>query len=297
MNWLITGILATISFGFFGLFYKLSTFQESTLSNFIIYFLTILFALILAYLRKARLTFSKEAYIAGLCEGVATIVLLFSLVSNYVLTIFPFVSFSSVFFFFIILASEKPKLSNQQKLLASVGIALSTVGLFIASASTVGGIFYFFKIINPAFLLSGFIISIGFGLWSFFSYAAVKKKNEILNANFWLLAGSFTIAIIAFVFIGSQELNGINLWDTRNIFLLLTSLSIVCGFVLTLKAYKITTGKSKIQETIIAILSNAELIPLIFLSYFVLNEFTLEGIAGAVVLFIGISILKFADNS
>jgi len=297
MNWFITGIFATIAFGFFGLFYKLSTFQESSLSNLEIYFFTLIFAIILVYFRKVKLTFSKDAFVSGLCEGVATITLLLSLVSNYILTIFPFVSFSSVFFFFIILASERPKLSNKQKILAAIGIILSITGLFIASTGTVGGISSFLSNVNSNFLLSGFIISIGFGLWSYFSYVSIKKKTEVLNANFWMLIGSFVMALIAFAFIGAEKTTVINLLDSRNIFLLLTSLSIVCGIVLTLKAYKTTTGKSKIQETIIAILSNAELIPLIFLSYFVLNEFITEGIVGAIVLFIGISLLKFADNA
>ena len=296
MKWLITAILATLFFGFYGLFDKLSTFQEPVVSNFIIYFTTVIIGLALLVIRRKKINFSKEAYFSGIFAGVSGLILIYSLVSNFVIIIFPFVSFASVVFFFLILVLEKPKLSSLQKLLVAIGIMISTIGAFISSTSTIGGFFSFlnnFKI-NLNFLFIGLVISIGFGIWSYFSFVVIKKKNvEILNANFWILLGSFTTAIVALFFI---DVSNSLILDSRIIFPIMAGLSIIGGSILTLKAYKITTGKSKIQETIIAILTNAEIIPLIFLSYFILREFTVEGFIGAFTVFIGLSILNYAER-
>jgi len=300
MNWLMTAILATLSFGFFGLFDKLSTFQDPVMSNFIIYFTTVVGGLVLVLIRRKKIVFSKEAYLSGLFAGIAGLAILYALVSNFVIIVFPFVSFSSIIFFFIILFSEKPKLSINQKVLVAAGIIISIIGLLIASTSTTGGFYSFINNfrVDLNFFLLGLLISIGCGLWSFFSFVAVKKKNvEILNTNFWVLAGCLTTALIAFIIIDVLISSIIfNFEDFRNIFPILSGLSIVSGSILTLKAYKITTGKSKIQETIVAILTNAEIIPLIFLSYFILNEFTIEGFIGAFTVFIGLSILNYAEK-
>jgi len=300
MNWLTAAILATLSFGFFGLFDKLSTFQDPVLSNFIIYLTTVVSGLVLVLIRRKKIIFSKEAYISGLFAGVAGLSILYALLSNFVIIVFPFVSFSSVIFFFIIMFSEKPKLSINQKVLVSTGIIISVIGLFVASTSTVGGLYSFLNSfrIDSNFFLLGLLISVGCGLWSFFSFVAVKKKNaEIINANFWVLAGCFTTALIAFAIIGISISPSIfNFQDVRNIFPIFSGLAIFSGSVFTLKAYKITTGKSRIQETVVAILTNAEILPLIFLSYFILNEFTVEGFVGAFTVFIGLLILNYAEK-
>jgi hypothetical protein len=66
------------------------------------------------------------------------------------------------------------------------------------------------------------------------------------------------------------------------------------GVALTLKSYQLTSGESRIEETMVAILANAEIVPLIFLSYFILREITMEGLVGALTVFIGLSILNSA---
>ncbi len=297
MNWLAKAVLATLFLGFFGLFDKLSTFQDPVISNFIISFTGTVVFLILIFVSRKRLIFSKEAFLSGIFAGVAGLTLLYSLVSNFVLVVFPFVSFASVVFFFIILFFEKPKLSNYQKMLVATGIIISVLGLLIASTATSGGISSFLNnlALNPRFFILGSLISVGYGLWSFFSYLAIKKKNaENLNVNFWIVTGSLAIAVIAFVIIGVSS--PINFNDLRNVFPVFAALSIVGGVIFGLSAYKAASGKSKIQETIVAILTNAEIIPLIFLSYFILNEFTFEGIVGSFIVFIGLSILNYAES-
>jgi len=300
MNWLMAAILATLSFGFFGLFDKLSTFQNPVLSNFIIYLTTVVSGLALFIIKGKKITFSKEAYLSGLFAGVAGLSILYALLSNFVIIVFPFVSFSSVIFFFIIFFSEKPKLSNNQKLLVSTGIIISIIGLIVASTSTIGGLYSFLNSfrIEIDFFILGLLISVSCSLWSFFSFVAVKKKNvEIINANLLVVLGCFTTALIAFAFIGILNSSIIsNFQDVRNIFPIFSGLAIFSGSVFTLKAYKITTGKSRIQETVVAILTNAEILPLIFLSYFILNEFTVEGFVGAFTVFIGLLILNYAEK-
>ncbi len=299
MNWFAKAVLATIFLGFFGLFDKLSTFQDPVISNLIIYFTCTVIFLIFILISRKKLVFSKEAFLSGIFAGVAGLTLLYSLVSNFVLAVFPFVSFASVVFFFIVLFFEKPKLSNYQKLFVATGIIISILGLLIASTATTGGISSFFNILtlNPKLFILGSLISVGYGLWSFFSYVAIKKRNaENLNVNFWIVTGSTVIAIIAFVIIGVSSPIIFNLNDLRNIFPVFAALSIVGGVILALSAYKAASGKSKIQETIVAILTNAEIIPLIFLSYFILNEFTFEGIVGSFIVFIGLSILNYAER-
>lgn len=299
MNWLAKAVLATLFLGFFGLFDKLSTFQNPIISNFIISFTGTIVFLILIIISRKKLIFSKEAFVAGIFAGVAGLTLLYALVSNFVLAVFPFVSFASVVFFFIIIFFEKPKLSDYQKVLVATGIILSILGLLVASTAASGGISAFLKnlALNPELFFFGFLISVGYGLWSFFQYVAIKKKNaENLNVNFWIVLGSLVIPAIVFVIVNAYSPIIFNLDDIRNIFPVFAALSIVGGVVLGLSAYKDTTGKSKIQETIVAILTNAEIIPLIFLSYFILNEFTVEGIVGSFVVFIGLSILNYAQN-
>ena len=60
-----------------------------------------------------------------------------------------------------------------------------------------------------------------------------------------------------------------------------------------MKSYQLTSGESRIEETMVGILANVEIVPLIFLSYFILREITMEG-RGALTVFIGLSILNSA---
>jgi drug/metabolite transporter (DMT)-like permease len=75
---------------------------------------------------------------------------------------------------------------------------------------------------------------------------------------------------------------------------IIVGLFVMGGVALTLKSYQLTSGESRIEETMVAILANAEMVPLIFLSYFILREITMEGLVGALTVFIGLSILNSA---
>jgi hypothetical protein len=206
------------------------------------------------------------------------------------------VSFASVIFFLIILAFEKPNLSRKQESFVALGILVSVVGLFLASTSTAGGLSYLLKnsSVNPYFLLLAPVIPLGSGIWAYFSFVAIKKlkvKVPIVVFNYSL--ASLVVAVTAYLFFG-LSFPGPPFSGLTDFFPVVAGLFVMLGVVLTLKSFEMTSGKSRIEETIVAILANAEIVPLIFLSYFVLREFTVEGFVGAFTVFVGLAILNFA---
>jgi hypothetical protein len=297
MNWLAASLMAMFSFGFLGLFNKLSTFQDPALSNTIIYAVPFACALVIAVAKRSKLSFSKESFVAGIFAGLANLIVICMLVSNFVMSVYPFVSLSSVVFFLIIMLTERPTFSKRQKMLVLLGILMSVLGLFIASTSTAGGIASFMSTLQLSlvFLLLGLSLSVSGSLQSFFSYIAMKKKNiDIVNSNVWVLLGALAMSLVSIALLGSFE--SFAGMDSRTLYPVAAGFSMLSGYYFILIAFKMTTGRLKIQETVVSILTNSEIIPLIFLSYFVLGEFTLEGIVGSVIVFAGISILNSADK-
>jgi len=67
------------------------------------------------------------------------------------------------------------------------------------------------------------------------------------------------------------------------------------GTFFTYNAFKSTTTKTKLQEAIVAILANGELIPLLFLSYFVLGEWVSQGFVGVIIVLAGLISIHFAE--
>jgi len=115
VNWLFTGVLATIFFGFYGLFGKLSIFHHPVISNLIVYVTAVSCGIILILATRKRVLFSLEAFLSGISSGAAALTVLYLLLSNLIVVVFSFVSFSSAIFFGIMLVFEKPKLSVKQK--------------------------------------------------------------------------------------------------------------------------------------------------------------------------------------
>jgi hypothetical protein len=298
MNWLVTGILAMLFFAFYGLFSKLSSFHP-VVSNLIIYTTSAICGIILVLTAERRIMFSKEGFLSGIFSNAAALTMLYSLVSNQMLVVFSFVSFASVIFFLIVWFTEQPVLSGRQKSFAATGILVSVFGLFLASTSTVGGISHLLtnSIIDPYFLIFAPLMPLGFGFWAYFSFAAIKKKKASVPTVFlnYSLASS---AIAAIAYLLSGQRSGLPISQRpSDLFPLIAGLFVAGGVILALKSYKMTSGESRIEETIVSILANAEIVPLIFLSYFIVGEFTVEGFTGALTLFVGLSILNFARAS
>jgi drug/metabolite transporter (DMT)-like permease len=205
------------------------------------------------------------------------------------------VSFSSVVFFLIILALEKPILSRKQEFLAVTGILVSAIGLFIASASMVGITNLLTNSsFNPYYLMIAPAIPIGIGIWAYFSFVAIKKvRSTVPTVLFSYSFAALAIALLAYFLFGLRSpLPAFS--QLSDFFPVMAGLFLMGGVILTLKAYEMTSGESRIEDTIVAILANAEIVPLIFLSYFILREFTIESIVGAFTVFIGLSILNAA---
>jgi drug/metabolite transporter (DMT)-like permease len=245
---------------------------------------------------KRGMAFSKEGFLSGITANIGAITMLYTLASNQVLVVFSFVSFASVIFFLIILVFEKPRLSSKQESVAVIGILVAVFGLFLASTLTAGGINYLMNnsAVNWHFLVRAPVMPIGFGFWAYFSFVAIKKEHANVPTvclNYSL--ASFVVAAIVYLLFGlSFPLPVFS--QLTDCYPIIVGLFVMGGVALTLKSYQLTSGESRIEETMVAILANAEMVPLIFLSYFILREITMEGLVGALTVFIGLSILNSA---
>jgi drug/metabolite transporter (DMT)-like permease len=298
VNWWVAGILAMLFFAFYALFSKLSSFHP-VISNLIIYTTAAICGIILVLATERRISFSKEGFLSGIFSNIAALTMLYSLVSNQMLVVFSFVSFASVIFFLIVWVTEKPKLSGKQQSIAATGILVSVFGLFFASTSTVGGISYLLSnsIVDPYFLILAPLMPLGFGFWAYFSFAAIKKKNASVPIVFFNYSFASS-AIAATAYLLSSQGSGMPVsQELSDFFPVIAGLFVAGGVILALKSYRMTSGESRIEETIVAILANAEIVPLIFLSYFILREFSVEGFVGALTVFVGLSILNSARAS
>jgi len=193
------------------------------------------------------------------------------------------------------LALERPMLSRKQKFLAATGILVSTAGLFTASTS-MNGITNLLtnSSISPYYLMIASLIPIGIGFWAYFSFVAIKKaRSTISTVLFSYSFAALAIALLVYSLLGlSTPLPAFS--QLSDFFPVMAGLFLIGGVMLTLKAYEMTSGESRIEDTIVAILANAEIVPLIFLSYFILREFTIESFVGAFTVFIGLAILNAA---
>ncbi|MCX6742111.1 MAG: hypothetical protein NTX24_02970 [Candidatus Pacearchaeota archaeon] len=299
MKWLWFGIIGVLISGLWGLFDKLSGFQNPFASNLILYSTAILSGFLLFVLFSKKLRFSKYSLLAGLFAGVGNFFLIYSLVKNYLILVLPFVSMASVAFFLMILFIEKPKYNRGQKILISIGIILNFIGMFLVAIGSVG-ISEFIKqfTFNWTYLLQVVMVLLGFTFWTFFTYkSASKEKIDAVTYNFWNVAASFFVAIIVTLIFSPSMFSGVfSLSFKGYLYPAIAGLAVVGGCFFTYKAYKATTNKTKLQEAIIAILSNGELIPLLFLSYFILHEWVWEGFIGTIIVLIGLCVLHFAEG-
>ena len=300
MKWLIYGLLASILFGLWGLFDKLSAFQSPFVSNFIIYFIATIFGFLILILITKKIRFSKYSALAGLFAGVANFFVLYALLQNLLILVLPFVSMAAVIFFFIIYFTEKPKYNQKQKFLAGIGLLLSFLGIFLISTGSVG-FFNFINqlVLNTLYIIPAIIIMFGFSLWTYFTYKAVsEKQTDALTYNFWNLGTSFIVAIFAILIFSPIAFSELfSLSSLGYIYPTLAGICIAGGCFLVFSAFQKTTTKTKLQEAIVAILANGELIPLLFLSYFVLGEWATEGFIGILIVLIGLFSLHYSEVS
>lgn len=299
MRWLVYSILAAALFGLWGLFDKLSSSLNPFVSNFIVYSAAALVSFIV-FLSAREFKFSKYSTLAGIFAGIGNFFVLYALLKNMLILVLPFVSIAGAVFFIIVYFTEKPKYTQKQKVLAVAGLILSVAGIFVIATGS-SGFFDFLKqlTIDTSYIIPAICITAGFSLWTYFTYKSVAKdKINATTYNFWNNISSFilaTLAVILFKYSAFSELGSLPL--TGYIYPVLAGLCIAGGTFLTYSAFKTTTTKTKLQEVMVAILANGELIPLLFLSYFVLGEWVTEGFAGAIIVLVGLFVIHYAEVS
>src|SRR3989344_5417053 len=155
-------------------------------------------------------------------------------------------------------------------------------------------------------LLSGIFAGIGnfffmfaFSLWTYFTYKSVAKERvNSATYSFWTILGSFIAAIITILVFSPGVFGQLgSLTKSGYIYPIFGGIFVAFGAYCTYSAFKTTTTKTKLQEAIVAILANAELVPLAVLSYFVLGEKVVEGFVGTIILLLGLFLIHYAEVS
>jgi drug/metabolite transporter (DMT)-like permease len=298
MKWLIYGIASTILFSFWGLFAKLSSFQDPIITNFFLIFAAVLTGGILILTTHRKLKFSKLGGIAGIFGGLQSIVILIALLQNELILVLPFSSAAGAIFFLIIYFTENPKYRTKQKMIAGLGLVLSLLGLFIISTASVGFLNFFNQVgINFTYISSGILIAFFAALTTYLSYRSTKfEKTDAANFSFSNSFISLIIALIALAIFNYSKITQIfSLNAVGYYYPMIGGVCAALGIFFTYKAFKLTTTKTKLQEAIIGILSNGELIVLPFLSYFILGEKTVLGYVGVIIVLIGLFMINYSE--
>ncbi|RLE46486.1 hypothetical protein DRJ22_01795 [Candidatus Woesearchaeota archaeon] len=273
------------------------SFQDPFISNVLIYLTAFLTAFLFFLFFKKKWVFSKESFLAGLFAGVGNFFILFSLLKNLLILVLPFVSAAAIVFFFIVYFTEKPKFSFVQRIFVASGLLLAFLGLFLISIAPVGfKAFSGFKL-DFSFVFFSLIIMVSFGLWTFFTYKAAKKTVDVFGYNFWQFLASFFLSIIAVLVFSVDSFSKVfSLGLLGYLYPALAGLSIFGGCFFVFKSFTAVSVLSKIQKVIVAFLANGELVPLVFLSFFILGERSFEGFLGVGIVLIGLFLLNFSEN-
>ena len=291
-KWLISGVMASIGYGLWGFLDKFSTTQRPTISNLLLYGIALSIGLVFA--AKYRSKPSKNALIAGICSGIINIFVLYSLLSNKLVLVFPFVSFGTVFFTLIYLAYFHPSYTKKMKIYISAGIAISTLGLILISLGISGGIAQI--VATYSFDLStitlGIAISVFTGFWTFFTFLTVfRDKVHPLASAVWIYFGSFILAACALLIDLGPVLSEFS-FSQDLVFPLIGGFFIFIGQIAASYGFRYVTSVGGVKQIVVAFLANGELLPILFLSYFVLHEFSNEGFIGAILVFAGLLVIN-----
>ena len=298
MKWLIYGILSAILFGLWGLFDKLSAFQNPVISNVMVYLAALLFSFTVVIIANRRIRFSGYGLVAGIFGGTTNFLLLNALLNNYLILVMPFVSAASVVFFLIIYLTERPKYSARQKALAATGMMLCVSGLFLVSVGSVG-ISDFMKefSLDSVYVLVSIAIMFSVSLWTYFTYKSVQRdRTDAFTYNFWNILSSFTLSVILLMIIDPGIFPGMLSLDRLGyIYPSLSGIAVAAGSIFTFMAFGGTTTKTKLQEIMVAIIANGDVIPLLFFSYFILGEWVTEGFIGVIIVLAGLFTIHYAE--
>ncbi|MDO8554748.1 MAG: hypothetical protein Q7S22_08115 [Candidatus Micrarchaeota archaeon] len=226
------------------------------------------------------------------------LILLTALTTNLLILVAPFFSFAPSIFFLIIYALEKPKYSKKQKLAIGAGLLISFIGIFIVSVGQIG-MENFLKdfTLDNGYLLSGLTLTVGSALWTYFLYrSAVKEKTDPFSYTISYSSAAFVVGLMAMAIMKPDLLGVMGNMDLLGyIYPLLGATALATGVMLSFIAFQKTTTKTKIQDTMIAVMANSEIVPLLFISYVILAEWNIEGFLGSLVVLAGLAILYYSE--
>jgi len=294
-GWLIFGSLACLSYAFWGFFDKLSANTSPYVVNTVLYGVafTFSFPTLLTTWRAPNI----HALSAGLCNGIMNVIILKTLETNMLLLTYPFISFGSVFFVLFDNLLEKPERKPGERAQTYRGVIIASIGLAVSAIGLSGG---FGQIsisdLNMEAVAMGLVISLLSGLWVLLTYRSVRSPGQTPgSAAFWILAASF-VSSLSMLLPRLGSLPNQLAWNPP-VYPMLAGLAMFFGEYSTCQAFTGLRTTSRVKEIIVAFLANGELLPLVFLSSFLLGEHSIEGYLGAVTIVVGLLILHSSEGS
>jgi hypothetical protein len=292
-RWVLFGVTASMGYGLWGFFDRFSASLDPVLSNIILYSTTLLGSLLI--LGKYRRKPTTNAILSGVFGGMINILVLYSLLSQMLILVYPFVSFGTVFFMIFYHLRFKPRYLRSQKLFIYSGVVAAVFGLVLCGFGVSGGIAQVVKTysFNSLSIFIGVAISVFTGFWIFFAYLTIcVDRFHPRAAATWIFLGSFASAIIILLFRASALGTAVSSADF--LFPIMGGISMLTGEIATYYAFRNVDVSTNIEQLIVVILANGELIPIMLFSYLVLHEASIEGFVGASFVLIGLIILNKA---
>lgn len=285
-------------FALWELFSKLSAFQSPYLTNILLYFFETVIVLIFAMALKKKFDVSKNGVYSGLVSGSMNLILLAALTTNLLVLVAPFFSLAPSVFFILVYIIEKPRYSGKQKLTIAAGLAISLIGICIVSVGQVG-IENFLRnfTLDGNYILSGLAMAAGSSLWTYFIYlSAVKEKTDMFSYTLSYSSAALLIGLAVTAIMKPDVLGGIVSGNVLGyVYPFLGAATLAIGVMLAFSAFQKTTTKTKIQDAMIAVLANAEIVPLLLVSYIVLGEWNIEGFVGSIIVLFGLIVLYYSE--
>jgi len=172
--------------------------------------------------------------------------------------------------------------------LAVIGILIS--GLAYSSGQGVGS-----SLSGGVLVLVGILITISTGLWIYFAgHAIIDEKCSPVIAGFWILFASFGVSAVGLL-IDLPSLAAIQL-SPNQLYPVGAGILIFVGEMFSHFAFGgIRDNPSVARSSIVAVLSNSEIVPVVLLSLFVLKEYDLLAILGIALLAIGLLVLNYSE--
>lgn len=139
-------------------------------------------------------------------------------------------------------------------------------------------------------------VMVCWGLLSFFFFRSRQhEKSNISSCMTSLFIASVLTAIIEVTLVDSILFSTIVI-DKQILFPILSGLCMPLGSFFILNAFGLTKITSLVQNLIIAILTNGEIIPITIFAVVFLGQYNIEGIIGAIISIVGLTLINLVDS-